>query len=150
VPRAKKTLAGGQGQASQVIKGQTYGEGVQQQALQAVMPAPQANTGVRVSATQSTAPSAPQGAPMQDQGGVQAQKPDLAALLQQLKGVGGQLNAPDDQPDRPFNTGLPGGVGNEIGNPMRPYVNRTAQIMRDLSARTGDPIFANLAARARL
>jgi hypothetical protein len=29
-------------------------------------------------------------------------------------------------------------------------VNRTAQIMRDLSARTGDPIFANLAARARL
>ena len=39
-------------------------------------------------------------------------------LIQQLKGVGGQLNAPDDQPDKPFNTGLPGGVGNEIGNPI--------------------------------
>lgn len=150
MPRAKKTLAGGQGQASQVIKGQTYGEGVQQQALQAVMPAPQANMGVTVPSAQASAPSGSQSEPTQDQGGTQAQKPDLAALIQQLKGVGGQLNAPDDQPDRPFNTGLPGGVGNEIGNPMRPYVNRTAQIMRDLSARTGDPIFANLAARARL
>ena len=58
MPRAKKTLAGGQGQASQVIKGQTYGEGVQQQALQAVMPAPQANTGVRVPTTQPAAQSA--------------------------------------------------------------------------------------------
>ncbi len=114
------------------------------------MPAPQANTGVRVPSAQPTAQSALQSEPMQDQGGTQAQKPDLAALIQQLKGVGGQLNAPDDQPDKPFNTGLPGGVGNEIGSPMRPYVNRTAQIMRDLSARTGDPIFANLAARARL
>lgn len=146
MPRAKKTLAGGRGQASQVIKGQTYGEGVQQQALQATMPAPQANTGVTVPKTQPAA----QSAPMQDQGGTQTQKPDLAALLQQLKGAGGQLNAPDDQPDKPFNTGLSGGVGNQIGSPMRPYVNRTAQIMRDLSARTGDPIFANLAARARL
>ena len=150
MPRAKKTLAGGQGQASQVIKGQTYGEGVQQQALQATMPAPQANTGVRVPTAQPAAQTAPQSEPMQEQGGVQGQKPDRAALLQQLKGVGGQLNAPDDQPDKPFNTGLSGGVGNQIGSPMRPYVNRTAQIMRDLSARTGDPIFANLAARARL
>ena len=150
MPRAKKTLAGGQGQASQVIKGQTYGEGVQQQALQATMPAPQANTGVTVPTAQSTAQSAPQGAPMQDQGGAQAQKPDLAALLQTLKGVGGQLTAPDDQPDKPFNYGLPGGPGSDIGNPMKPYVNRTGQIMRELSARTGDPIFANLAAKGRL
>ena len=150
MPRAKKTLAGGQGQASQVIKGQTYGEGVQQQALQAAMPAPQANTGVTVPTAQPSAPSASSSEPTQDQGNTQGQKPDLAALLQQLKGVGGQLTAPDDQPDKPFNTGLPGGVGNQTGSPMRPYVNRTAQIMRDLSARTGDPIFANLAARARL
>ena len=150
MPRAKKTLAGGQGQASQVIKGQTYGEGVQQQALQATMPAPQANTGVRVPTAQPAAQGAPQSAPMQDQGGVQAQKPDLAALLQQLKGVGGQLNAPDDQPNKPFNSGLPGGPGMDVGNPMKPYVNRTGQIMRELSARTGDPIFANLAAKGRL
>ncbi len=150
MPRAKKTLAGGQGQASQVIKGQTYGEGVQQQALQAVMPAPQANTGVRVPTTQPAAQSAPQSAPMQDQGDVQAQKPDLAALLQTLKGAGGQLTAPDDQPDQPFNYGLSGGPGSDIGNPMKPYVNRTGQIMRELSARTGDPIFANLAAKGRL
>jgi hypothetical protein len=33
---------------------------------------------------------------------------------------------------------------------MKPYVNRTGQIMRELSARTGDPIFANLAAKGRL
>jgi hypothetical protein len=150
VPRAKKTLAGGQGQASQVIKGQTYGEGVQQQALQAVMPAPQANTGVRVSTAQPSAPSAPQSEPMQDQGDTQGQKPDLAALLQQLKGVGGQLNAPDDQPNKPFNMGLSGGPGNDIGIPAKPYINRMGQIMRDLSARTGDPIFANLAAKGRL
>lgn len=150
MPRAKKTLAGGQGQASQVIKGQTYGEGVQQQALQAVMPAPQANTGVTVPTTQPAAQSAPQSTSMQDQGGVQAQKPDLASLLQTLKGAGGQLTAPDDQPDQPFNYGLSGGPGSDIGNPMKPYVNRTGQIMRELSARTGDPIFANLAAKGRL
>ena len=114
------------------------------------MPAPQANTGVTVPTAQPSAPSASPSEPTQDQGNTQGQKPDLAALLQQLKGVGGQLTAPDDQPDKPFNTGLPGGVGNQIGSPMRPYVNRTAQSMRDLSARTGDPIFANLAARARL
>lgn len=150
MPRAKKTLAGGRGQASQVIKGQTYGEGVQQQALQAVMPAPQVNTGVRVPAAQASAPSASPSEPTQDQGGTQADKPDLAALLQQLKGVGGQLNAPDDQPDRPFNTGFSGGPGNDIGMPAKPYVNRMGQIMRDLSARTGDPIFANLAAKGRL
>ena len=150
MPRAKKTLAGGQGQASQVIKGQTYGEGVQQQALQATMPAPQANTGVRVPTAQPSASSTPQSEPMQDQGGTQAQKPDLAALLQQLKGAGGQLTAPDDQPDVPFNYGMSGGPGPDIGNPMKPYVNRTGQIMRELSARTGDPIFANLAARGRL
>ena len=150
MPRAKKTLAGGQGQASQVIKGQTYGEGVQQQALQATMPAPQVNTGVRVPTAQASAPSAPPSEPAQDQGGTQTQKPDLAALLQQLKGVGGQLNAPDDQPNKPFNIGLPGGPGNDMGNPVKPYVNRMGQIMRDLSARTGDPIFANLAAKGRL
>lgn len=149
MPRAKKTLAGGQGQASQVIKGQTYGEGVQQQALQATMPAPQANTGVTVPRAQpSQEQPAVESAP--DTAGVQQQKPDLAALLQQLKGVGGQLNAPDDQPDKPFNYGLEGGPGSNIGNPMKPYVNRTGQIMRELSARTGDPIFANLAAKGRL
>jgi hypothetical protein len=31
-----------------------------------------------------------------------------------------------------------------------PAVNRTGEIMRELSRRTGDPTFANLAARAGL
>ena len=53
MPRAKKTLAGGQGQPVQSISGQTYGEGVQQEQLQKTMPAPQLVN----SQPQPTAPS---------------------------------------------------------------------------------------------
>ena len=152
MPRAKKTLAGGQGQASQVIKGQTYGEGVQQQALQATMPAPQANTGVRVptaqlsTQTQQSAPNVVTGSTSTQQ----SQGPDMGALMAQLKGMGGLLRAPDDQPNTPFTSGLPSGPQTNSMTSTMPFINRTGQLMRDLSAQTGDPIFANLAAKARM
>lgn len=142
MPRAKKTLTGGTGQAAQPFTGQTYGEGVRQQALQEAMPAP------KVSAPSAPAPTeAPQPAEQPVDTAV-APRPrmDMAALREQLAGVGGVLTRPDDQPDVPFNRNL----DNPMVGATKPYVNKTGQIMRDLSMRTGDPLFAELAARAGL
>lgn len=149
MPRAKKTLSGTTGQKVEPIKGQTYGEGVRQKELQQAMPAPNAQS------QNVLAPTAPQSQPTPQpqaqtdvpaQPVAQAQPMDINVLRERLAGVGGQLTRPDDQPNVPFNKNL----DNPMASPGKPFVNRTGQIMRDLSARTGDPLFAELAARARL
>jgi hypothetical protein len=145
VPRAKKTLAGGQGQPVQSISGQTYGEGVQQEQLQKTMPAPQlANP-----QTQPTVPSPQQqetptpSAPMQEQ-----PKMSLDDMKGMLSNVGGQLYQPDDQPSVPFNTGLATGPFPSLNAYGASPSFKQGEFMRRLSRETGNPIFSELAMKA--
>jgi len=136
MPRAKKTSSGVPGQPVQAIRGQEYGKGVEQEALQRAMPAP-AEPGVAVLTSPSeTSESEPQRPPV-----------DIAALQQTLSGMGGILKRPDDRPDVPFTSSL-----TDPGAPLRmgivSPVNRTGELMRELSRRTGDSMFADLAAKA--
>jgi len=146
MPRAKKTASGVPGQKVQAITGQEYGKGKQQEALQRTMPAPNqvavtppAPTRVQPNPEPTPQAAAPQSRPQMDFG----------QLTEQLRGAGGILRQPDDRPDVPFNATLndPSAAARlGLASPK----SRTGQIMRDLSDRTGDPVFADLAARAGL
>ena len=137
MPRAKKTLSNQPAQKVEAIKGQTYGEGLVQKQLQQSLPAPNmaANT-----PTVSSGGAAPAQVDV-PQDNAQAKPPmDLAALKSQLQGQGGVLFAPDDQPNVPFNT-----------QPTMPERNnKLGAIMRELSAKTGDSIYAYLADKSRM
>lgn len=154
MPRAKKTLSGERGQPAKPITGQQYGRQVEQQRLQQAMPAPQLNVPITApTPTNTPTPQAQQTAPdvvTNSAPPQQSQGPDMSALMTQLKGMGGLLRAPDDQPNVPFTAGLSSGPQTNSMAPATPFVNRTGQLMRDLSAQTGDPIFAKLAAKARM
>lgn len=133
MPRAKKTLSGAPGQKVEAFTGQTYGLGKQQEQMQRAMPAPN-QTAVVVTPTENTVPQ---------------QRMGLGELTEQLRGAGGLLRKPDDRPDVPFNATLNNpDAAARLG--LVPPRSRTGQIMRDLSSRTGDPVFADLAARAGL
>lgn len=141
MPRAKKTIGNMTPQKVEAFTGQTYGMATQQEGLQRAMPAPSVGDTPMPSTAQE-----PVSAPQES---VQAMPTaprtlDINALRQTLAGVGGQLTRPDDQPNRPFNDRL----NDPMGPMSAPIVNRTGQIMRDLTTRTGDPMFAELAARA--
>ena len=138
MPRAKKTMAGTPGQPAQPITGQTYGEAKTQQMLQEAMPAP----AVRGPQTPTTPTQAPQ-----PQAQEQAQRPQLADVINMLRGQGGVLTAPDDQPGVPLTDGLSTGPG------RGPEAVRTdlplANTLRTLAMRTGDPVFYQLAAKVQ-
>lgn len=139
MPRAKKTIAGGQGQAAEPFKGQTYGEGVQQQQLQQTMPTPQLKT--------NTAPTTPSQEPQVNATpSAQPQQPQVP-VTEMLKGMGGSLFAPDDKPNVPITDGLPSGAGRGPEALQRP-INKTGILMRQLALQTGDNIFAQLAQKA--
>lgn len=146
MPRAKKTMSGVPGQKVEPIKGQTYGDGVRQENLQRAMPAPNARQTMASTVAQAPAPAQPQAESQAEPAPAPRQPMDINMLQERLAGIGGQLTRPDDQPTVPFNRNL----DNPLSTPGKPYINRTGQIMRDLSMRTGDPIFAELAAKARL
>lgn len=142
MPRTRKTPTGAPAQPVQAIPGQQYGRGVQQEAMQRAMPTPS------VPPTQ-----APQGSAVEPQAaGEPAQVPsrqpvDPAQIAELLRGVGGLLKRPDDRPEISF--------AKTLDNPeaafqagVMPTVNRTGEIMRDLTRRTGDSTFADLAAKA--
>ena len=137
MPRAKKTASGAPAQKIEAIKGQTYGEGLVQKQLQQSLPAP--NMVANTPTTSSGRATAVQvDAPQED---VQPKQPmDLAAMKSQLQGQGGVLFAPDDQPDVPFNT----------QPTMEQRNNKLGAIMRELSAKTGDSIYAYLADKSRM
>lgn len=147
MPRTRKTPTGAPAQPVQAIPGQEYGRGVQQEAMQRAMPTP--------SVPSTQAPERPITQPqpqVADQQVTQAptrQPVDPAQIAQLLRGVGGLLQRPDDRPDVSF--------AKTLENPeaafragVMPTVNRTGEIMRDLSRRTGDSTFADLAAKAGL
>lgn len=148
MPRAKKTATGKPAQPIQAFTGQQYGQGVAQESLQRAMPTPNEVAGSpkpTPTAPQTTPQaSAPQTSSPQEQ---QTPKPDFATLLQQIQGQGGVLNRPDEQPNVPYNATLSSGDPS-ARIPFMPKQSRTGDIMRELSRRTGDPTFADLAARA--
>jgi hypothetical protein len=137
MPRAKKTLSNQPAQKVEAIKGQTYGEGLVQKQLQQSLPAPNM---VGNAPTPSSGGAAPAQVDMPQENSQPKQPMDLAALKSQLQGQGGVLFAPDDQPNVPFNT-----------QPTKQErENKLGAIMRELSAKTGDSIYAYLADKSRM
>ena len=137
MPRAKKTASGAPAQKIEAIKGQTYGEGLVQKQLQQSLPAPNMVANAPTASSGGATP-AQVDVPQED---VQTKQPmDLTAMKSQLQGQGGVLFAPDDQPDVPFNT----------QPTMQQRNNKLGAIMRELSAKTGDSIYAYLADKSRM
>lgn len=140
MPRVRKTPTGQSAQPIQAITGQEYGKGKVQEALQKAMPTPQTQPSAPSPNTRSAEPTAPaQSTP----------RPNLAQITETLKGVGGVLTRPDDQPNVPFTQSLDDPMSRLMAG-ERQTINRTGEIMRELTRRTGDSLFADLAAKAGL
>jgi hypothetical protein len=143
MPRARKTLTGAPARPNVPIAGQTYGAGVDQQQLEASMPTP---------ARQAAAPNPqPQPQPQQQQAPQQQPYDHQAALAaaSQLSDQTGLLKGDTNRPNEPITAGLtrgpgpgPEALGMTRGSP-------TGDLFRRLSAATGDPFFADLAAKAQ-
>lgn len=119
MPRAKKTISGNNPQKIEAIQGQTYGEGVRQENLQRVMPAPQS--------PEVTAPSAQASPETQPQTQAPATQ-SFEQIAQQVRGAGNLLRQPDDRPDLPVTDGVASGPGRgpevlnrstQLGNTLR-------------------------------
>ena len=145
MPRARKTQSGAKAQPVQAIRGQEYGQGVIQERMQRSMPAPNEAPVAQQQVVQSDVSAGQESVEV----AAPRQPLDFGQLTDQLRGACGLLRRPDDRPDVPFNATLndPDAAA-RLG--LVPPSSRTGQIMRDLSARTGDPVFADLAARAGL
>ena len=145
MPRAKKTAMGAPAQKIEAITGQTYGDAKQQEMLQKAMPAPNQMA--------APSPTRPQTSPQQQQPQEVSQAPtarprlSLAEAMQRISGSGGLLTAPDDNPDLPVTDGLPSGPGR--GPEALTYGSTLGNTLRMLANQTGDPIFTELASRAR-
>ncbi len=136
MPRVRKTASGAAAQPVEAFSGQEYGKGVAQEKMQRAMPVPS-----EVSSAQTVnPPTGPVSAPGRP-------PTDLNQLRESLAGIGGILNQPDDRPDIPFTQMLDDPQSMMNLNVMR-SVNKTGEIMRELSRRTGDSTFADLAAKA--
>lgn len=142
MPRAKKTPMGAPAQPVRAITGQTYGEGVQQEALQRTMPAPAAPA-IQASAAQ---PQPRQEEPATPIG--QRPQMSLADALSSISGSGGLLREPDQNPTIPVTQGLRTGPGR--GPQMLPTNNPLGNTLRRLARETGDDVFIELASRARI
>jgi hypothetical protein len=141
LPRAKKTIGGVPGQAVQAIQGQTYGEATRQEALQKTMPAPNAEAPMPQAPTAT--PTAPQ-PPMEQ---VPQPRLSLQDAMEQIRGRGGVLSMPDDNPSLPVTDGLMTGPGR---GPEALMANSTlGNTLRRLANQTGDPIFRELASKVR-
>jgi hypothetical protein len=142
MPRAKKTPMGAPAQPVRAITGQTYGEGVQQEALQRTMPAPAAplvQTPVPTSQANNNAEST--NAPQQPQA-------SMADVISRIAGSGGLLKQPDQNPTIPVTQGLPVGPGR--GPQMNPMNNPLGDTLRRLARETGDNVFIELASKAQI
>lgn len=143
MPRVRKTSTGQNAQPIQAVSGQTYGDGVKQESMQRAMPTPEASP-VAVAAGKNA--TAEQDVPPQ-----QANQPRERMSLEQvaglLRGQGGILRRPDDRPEVPFTQSVSDpSTAFRLGLMRRS--NQLGEMMRDLSRRTGDPTFANLASKA--
>lgn len=143
MPRARKTSSGAKAQPVQAITGQEYGRGVEQEKLQKAMPAPAEQQVTSLNQPQTQTAESP------DTSTPSRPAMDFAAMRSALEGTGGLLNRPDDRPDVPFTATLNDPSARfRLG--LTPPANRTGEFMRELSRRTGDNLFADLAAKAGL
>lgn len=140
MPRNRKTQSGAPAMPAPKIAPQTYGQGADMQQLDEAMPAPNMQA--------APAPSPGPG------GTVDAAAPgsvDHLAVLgaaQQLGGQTGLLTRDTNRPQEPITAGLSRGPG---AGPEALGMTRgtpTGDILRRLSASTGDPMFAELARKA--
>lgn len=139
MPRAKKTMSGNNPQKIEAIQGQTYGEGVRQENLQKVLPAPQSP---EVTASSGEAPSqTPAEAPA-------ARPQSFEQIAQQVRGAGNLLRQPDDRPDLPVTDGIASGPGR--GPETLGRSTQLGNTLRRLALQTNDPIFTELATKAGL
>lgn len=156
MPRQRRTGSGAPGQAPKPFVGQEYGKGVEQQRLQTAMPAPNmiqsgpthvggqvlagAQTGVLATelgqATGQAAAHAPAGL---DQ---------VLAAAQQHAGQTGILSQPTQRPSEPITAGLSRGPGPGPEALGITHGTPAGDMLRRLSASTGDPSFAELARKA--
>lgn len=139
MPRARKTITGDPARANVPVAGQTYGAGVDQQQLETAMPTP----GAALPAA-APPPAAPTAAP------APAYNHEAAlAAASQYADQTGILKGDTTRPNEPITAGLtrgpgpgPEALGLTRGSP-------TGDLLRRLSAATGDPSLAELAMKAR-
>lgn len=140
MPRTRKTLSGQDAQPVGAVAGQMYGMGEEQMALQRAMPAPQVGG----------PPAAPAGGPSAPPAGAAppaGPQPDVRALAAALANRGNLFTQPTKRPGEPVTAGLsrgpgpgPEALGQRMGSPAGAF-------LRTISARTGNPEFADLADR---
>ncbi len=153
MPRSKKTMSGAPASAARPVTGQEYGKGVQQEQLQAAMPAPRGGTPTTqlAAAAAQNATQQRQAQAGQPQQGMQQQSPsDLMALASQMRDSTGLLGRPTDRPAEPVTAGLPSGAGvgpEALGTKFR---NPLGDTLRNLARVSGDPYYAQLAERSRI
>lgn len=141
MPRKRQTMSGDDAQNIGSVPGRRYGEGVEQQAMQRAMPAPD-RAGAPVAPAVAT--GVPEGA------APPTAQMDPQAVQQFLSG-GPNLLAGTQNMDEPVTSGLSQGPGAgpdalkmlQSSTPLRRYLTQ-------LSEQSGDPTFARLAERAGL
>jgi hypothetical protein len=143
MPRtAKRTLSGAPAQPVQAVEGQAYGNGVKQEQMQQLMPLPnQQGTPAAAPPATQAAPNPVQDAPMTHE--------QLLAIAAQMKGQAGTLLPETTRPDEPVTAGLVSGPG---PGPEALALRRgspTGDMLRQLTEQTGDPLFAEIAAKAK-
>jgi hypothetical protein len=126
----------------QQVPGQQYGVGVQQEQLQQMMPAPQAQP------MTAAPPAAPPSAAAPESAAPAPADPMAAAAA--LRGRVGLLGPETERPNEPVTHGLvqgPGAGPEVLGAVMGSPLGDT---LRKLSSTVGDPYFAQLAQKAKL
>lgn len=147
--KQKRTATGAVAQQVKSVPGQRYGEGVDQQAMQRQMPAADLQA---TNAAMLRSAGAPSAAALPPTAGMPPGQPptgaDLAALMQQIPA--GLLTG-TQRPREPITAGLSQGPGPgpEMLGALR-TVTPMRRMLEQLSNRSGDPYFRELADRARL
>lgn len=145
MPRGRKTITGDPARPNVPVAGQTYGAGVDQQQLEQSLPTPNVTAAPPANVTAAPPPnSAPQ--PQND---VPYDHQQALAAASQYADQTGILKADTNRPSEPITAGLtrgpgpgPEALGLTRGSP-------TGDLLRRLSAATGDPSLAELAMKAR-
>lgn len=149
MPRRRRTQSGAPAQRIASVPGQRYGEGVAQQQMQRELPAPNRR---EQAAAPAAAPTQMPDVAHHEPAQAALSLNDIVARAAQMRAdVGdGLLFAPSERPDEPITTGLSSGpgAGPEILGGMASS-SPGGRFLRDLSARTGNPYFAQLADRVR-
>lgn len=145
MPRGKKreTLSGADAQNIKSVPGQRYGEGVEQQAMQRAMPAP--NTAGEPIATGTPAPQAPNVPVMP------SRAPDPAQVQQFLGQNKPALLSGTQMPNTPVTDGLRSGPGRGPEAMVQASsVTPIARYLANLAEETGNDKWKRLAERAGL